>query len=60
MLNQLYITNVEIGGLDKKDHPDYSDAFIVSADYLGKPMTEEQLEEINKDTDFVYRVALNG
>ena len=48
------ITNVMIDGIDHSDYPDYCDAFIESADYDGKPMTEEQLDEINEDSDFVY------
>ena len=48
------ITNVMIDGIDHSDYPDYCDAFIESADYDGKPMTDEQLDEINENSDFVY------
>ena len=48
------ITNVEIEGIDFRDYPDFCDAYIVSADYDGVPMTQEQLDEINKDSQYVH------
>lgn len=47
------IDNIELDGIDTNDYPDFCDAFISSADYKGVKMTEEQLDEINEDTDFV-------
>lgn len=48
------VDNVELDGIDLKDRPDFSDAYIVSADYYGKEMTEEQLEALSDMRDFVY------
>ena len=48
------IDNIEVDGIDTKDYPDFCDAYIVSADYDGKPMTDEQLDELNEDGDYVY------
>mgnify|MGYP006282244965 FL=1 len=48
------ITNVEMEGIDFRDYPDFCDAYIVSADYDGVPMTQEQLDEINEDSQYVY------
>ena len=48
------IDNIEIDGIDTKDYPDFCDAYISSADYDGVPMTEEQLDELNEDGDYVY------
>ena len=48
------ITNITFDGIDHGDHPDYCDAYIVSADYDGEPMTSEMLEELNEDSSFVY------
>ena len=61
MINLDYgkITNIEFDGIDHSDYPDYCDAYIVSADYDGQPMTEEQLEEICEDGDFVYESLMN-
>jgi hypothetical protein len=48
------IDNIEIDGIDTKDYPDFCDAYIVSADYDGVPMTDKQLDELNEDGDYVY------
>ena len=49
------VTNVSVDGIDTRDYPDFSDAFIESADYDGKPMSDEMLDEINSDhVDFVH------
>ena len=48
------IDNIEVDGIDTKDYPDFCDAYISSADYDGKPMTDEQLDELNEDGDYVY------
>ena len=53
------ISNIEFDGIDHSDYPDYCDAYIASADYDGVEMTEAQLEEINKDGDFVYEKLIN-
>ena len=48
------IDNIEIDGIDTKDYPDFCDAYISNADYDGVPMTDEQLNELNEDRDYVY------
>ena len=48
------IDNIEIDGINTKDYPDFCDAYISSADYDGVPMTDEQLDELNEDGDYVY------
>ena len=54
------ISNVEIEGVDFNDYPDFCDAFIASADYDGKPMSEEMLDEINDvHYDFVHECVYN-
>lgn len=54
-MNLSKITNIEIEGIDTKDYPDFCDAFIASADYNGKPMTEKQLDDINDShSEFVH------
>ena len=50
------ITNIEFGGIDWEDHPDYSDIYIVSADYDGVIMDEDQLDELNNDSQLVYEL----
>ena len=41
-------------GIDHSDYPDYCDAYVTEATYDGEEVTEEQLEEINNDSQFVY------
>jgi hypothetical protein len=48
------ITNIEFDGIDHRDYPDYCDAYIASADYDGVEMTDEQIESLNQDGDYVY------
>ena len=58
-MNLTKIDNIEFAGIDHKDYPDYCDAYILSADYDGKEMDEQQLEELNNDGDFVHEKLLN-
>ena len=53
------IDNIEVDGIDTNDYPDFCDAFIASAYYKGVEMNEEQLDELNKDSDFVYECVNN-
>ena len=53
------IDNIEVDGIDTKDYPDFCDAYIVSADYNGKPMNDKQLDEINEDGDFQHECIMN-
>ena len=53
------IDGIEVEGINEKDAPDYCDAFIASADYDGREMTEEELEQLNEDNDFVYDSVMN-
>jgi hypothetical protein len=51
------ITNVEFENIDYSDSPDFCDAYIVSAELDGVPMTEEQLEKLN-DSDLRYELLM--
>ena len=53
------IDNAWVEGIDTRDYPDLCDAYIESADYDGTPMTEDQLDKLNEDLDYVYECALN-
>mgnify|MGYP003634080407 FL=1 len=54
------IDNIEIDGIDTKDYPDFSNAFIISADYDGKPMNDAQIEQINNDGQFQYECIIKS
>jgi len=55
--NYKLISNVSLAGLDHGDYPDYCDAFIDSADYDGKKMTDKQLDDLNEDYELVHRLV---
>ncbi len=51
------INNVKIGGLDMADYPDFCDAYIESADYGDRIMTEDELDILNENGCFVSEEA---
>jgi hypothetical protein len=53
------IHNIEFDGVYHSDYPDYCDAYILSCEIDGIEATEEQLNEINNDRDFVYEKLFN-
>lgn len=54
------VTNVSVDGIDTRDYPDFVDAFIESADYDGKPMSDEMLDVINDEhLEFVHECVYN-
>jgi len=48
------ITNIKFDDVKPNDYPDYCDAFICAADYNEHPMTEEELDLINEDADYIH------
>ena len=53
------IEDVAVDGIDYSDYPDFCDAFIASATYNGKPMSDEMLDTLNEDYEFVYESVEN-
>jgi hypothetical protein len=53
-LNYSKIEDVQVANIRMYDAPDFVDAFIESATYMGRPMTEQELEVLNSDSQFVY------
>ena len=51
------INNVKIGGLDMADYPDFCDAYIESADYGDRELTEDELNILNEDSEFISEEA---
>lgn len=49
------IENVEIEDINTKDYPDFVDAYVSYAEYNGKKLTEEELDELNDvHGDWIY------
>jgi hypothetical protein len=59
MIDLTKVSVIEFDGIDHRDHPDYCDAYILSAEYDGREMTEEELEELNEDREFVHEQVWN-
>jgi hypothetical protein len=52
------IDNIEFRGIVWEDAQDFSDMYVVSADYDGLPMDGDQLDELNHDSQMVYELYL--
>lgn len=48
------IDNIDFDGINYNDAPDFADAYIASADYDGRPMTEAEIEAVSRDAGWVY------
>lgn len=53
------IESVEVEDIDTRDYPDFSDAFIGYAEIDGRKATDEELEQLSEDRDFVYEMTFN-
>lgn len=58
MLNLSEICDLKIEGIDRRDHPDYVDAYIseawVNDDGRFRELTTEELEWLNNQDDYRY------
>lgn len=53
------IQDANVVGIDGSDCPDFSDAYIESATYMGREMSEDELAQLNEDSDFVYKAVID-
>lgn len=53
-LDYTRIEDVQVSGINTRDYPDFCDAYIESATYKGRDMTEAELERLNEDSGYVY------
>lgn len=53
-LDYSLIEDIQLDGIDMRDYPDFCDAFVCAATYDGREMTDEELDELNEDSEFVY------
>jgi hypothetical protein len=55
------VTNIELGGVDLNDYPDFCDAYVESAEKLdGTPLTDVELEafsEVDETAEYVQENA---
>lgn len=63
LLNGLEVEDFVVEGIDTKDYPDFCDAYIESASVLEngtwRDATENELDQLNDDSDLVYEEVLN-
>ena len=53
------ITDVEVAGIDMADYPDFCDAYVEYCLIDGVEATDEQLDTINDNPEFVYEEVIN-
>ena len=52
------ISNIDVANIHHWDAHEYSDAYIHSATYKGRDMTDAELERLNEDSGFVHEQVL--
>ena len=56
MIDLSRVDDIKCSGIDNNDYPDYSDAFIESATYRGREMTQREMDELMDNyREFVYQ-----
>jgi hypothetical protein len=58
------LTDIEIDGIDTKDYPDFSDAFLSFAIYddegFSRPLTDDECIDITENnSDFIHEEVIN-
>ena len=51
------LENLEVEGIDTRDYPDFCDAYISYAEIDGRKATEEELQELSDDSQFVHELV---
>lgn len=60
-LNNIDFKSFEMEDVDRRDYPDFCDAFIGYAEFNdGTPLTDEQLDQLNEHSDIVYEAAYDS
>lgn len=49
------VSKIVFKGIDLNDYPKFTDAYIESATIDGKELTEEEIEELEKDNNWFYQ-----
>ena len=52
----LQVTDMEV---NTRDYPDFCDSYIISAEYGGRELEDEEVEWLNNESDIVYDECLN-
>jgi len=51
--------SIILDDINTRDYPDFSDAYISYAEFKdGTPLTDEQLDELNRDSSFIHEMVM--
>ena len=57
-LPEINLASIEVSDVNRRDYPDFCDAYISYAETVdGVALTEEQLEVLNQDGELVHSIA---
>ena len=57
-MKEIDFSTLEVDGIDMKDYPDFSDAFICYGEYTdGTPLEDVDLKALNDDAGLVYKLV---
>ncbi len=57
MIDYTKLENLEVEGIDTRDYPDFCDAYISYAEIDGREASQEELDELSEDSQFVYELV---
>jgi len=62
MIDVKKLQEITVEGVDRRDYPDFVDAFVSSAEWDdGKPLTDAELTDLNDNySDFVYEYVMDN
>ena len=55
-------SSIEVENVDRRDYPDFCDAYIIYAEFQnGVELTEDQIDQLNEEhSDIVYEAACDS
>jgi len=55
---QIDYLSFEMEGVDRRDYPEFCDAHVLNAEFIdGSSLTDDQLGQLNAESDIVYEAA---
>jgi hypothetical protein len=57
-MKEIDFSSLQVDGIDTKDYPDFSDAFICYGEYTdGSPLEDVDLQALNDDASLIYKLV---
>ena len=58
-MKEIDFSSLQVDGIDSKDYPDFSDAYICYGEYTdGTPLEDVDLQTLNDDASLIYDLVL--